>query len=390
MLTKGICMNTSKERLAIFLPGLYDGGAERTLLNLAEGIAAKGYPVDLVLARAEGPYMAEIPDSVRVIDLKAIRVLLCLPALIHYLRTERPAAVLATLHANIVAVWAKRLAGIHHRVVLNEQNTLSSVSNGEKDVRWKLYPALARWFYPWADGITAVSKGVADDLALAANLSPSRIQVIYNPIVTPELLKKSEAHLEDPWFGSGEPPVILGVGRLTSQKAFNVLIDAFALVRKSQAARLLILGEGEERQMLETQIRQLGLEQDVRLPGFVSNPYPYMAHASLFVLSSRWEGLPTVLVEAMALRTPVIATDCPSGPREILRNGEYGPLLPMDDPDTLAVAIRESLTSHTISSSEESWKPYELDTVIDKYISLLLGSPLSMEPQTPRLDHEFA
>jgi len=367
-------VNISKERLAIFLPGLYDGGAERTLLNLAEGIAAKGFPVDLVLARAEGPYMAEVPDSVRVVDLKATRVLMCLPALTHYLRTEHPTAMLATLYANIVAVWARRITGIPARVVLNEQNTLTSVSNGEKDLRWKLYPELARWFYPWADGVTAVSKGVADDLSQAINLSPNHIQVIYNPIVTPDLLKKSKAPLEHPWFRTGEPPVILGVGRLTAQKAFDVLIEAFAQVRQSQPARLLILGEGEERPMLEARIRQLGLEQDVKLPGFVSNPYSYMAHSALFVLSSRWEGLPTVLVEAMSLQTPVIATDCPSGPREILRDGQYGQLVPMDDPDALAIAIQNSLANRAACPLEESWRPYELDFVTDQYLSMLLRS----------------
>jgi glycosyltransferase involved in cell wall biosynthesis len=366
-------VNITKERLAIFLPGLYDGGAERTLLNLAGGIAARGFPVDLVLSRAEGPYMAEIPGSVRVIDLKAVRVMMCLPALVHYLRSERPVALLSTLYANIIAVWARRMVGIPQRVVINEQNTLTSVSNGEKDFRWKIYPELAKWFYPWADGITAVSEGVASDLTRAVQLSPSHIQVIYNPIVTPVLQKKSEAPLEHPWFKIGEPPVVLGVGRLTAQKAFDVLIEAFARVRKSLPARLLILGEGEERSTLKAQIRHLGLDQDVDMPGFVSNPYPFMAHAALFVLSSRWEGLPTVLVEAMSLQTPVIATDCPSGPQEILRNGRYGQLVPVDDPDALALAIQNSLTNPAIRPPRESWKPYELDFVMDQYLSMLLG-----------------
>jgi glycosyltransferase involved in cell wall biosynthesis len=372
-------MNVSKERLAILLPGLYDGGAERILLNLADGLVARGFPIDLVLVRAEGPYLAEIPDSVRVIDLKANRVLTSLPALVHYLRNERPAVLLSALYANMIAVWAKRIAGIPQRVVISEHNTLTSVSNGEQDLRWKLYPELAKWFYPWADDIIAVSKGVAYDLALVTNLPPSRIQVIYNPIVTPELQKKAESLLEHPWFGIGEPPVVLGVGRLTAQKAFGVLIDAFAQVRKSQLVRLLILGEGEERPTLEAQISQLGLEQDVDLPGFVSNPYPYMAHAALFVLSSRWEGLPTVLVEAMSLRTPVIATDCPSGPREILRDGQYGQLVPMDDPCALALAMQNCLANRATFPNEESWKPFELNFVTDQYQSVLLKSSSSVD-----------
>jgi len=370
-------VNASKERLAIFLPGLYDGGAERTLLNLAEGIAIKGFPVDLVLARAEGPYMPEIPDSVRVIDLRSPRVLMCLPALIRYLRNEHPTALLSTLYANIIAVWARWMAGLPQRVVLNEQNNLTSVSNGENDVRWKVYPMLAKWFYPWADSVTAVSKGVADDLIDAAKLSTDQVQVIFNPIVTPQLFQKSKAVIEHPWFRPGEPPVMLGVGRLTGQKAFNVLIEAFAQVRKVQNARLLILGEGDERPILEAQIRDLGLEQVVDLPGFVANPYPYMAHAALFVLSSRWEGLPTVLVEAMSLGTPVISTDCPSGPREILRNGQYGPLVPVDDPDALAMAIQNFFTNRINNPCEESWKPYELDFITDQYINLLLKPSLA-------------
>ncbi len=367
-------MNTSAQRLAIFLPGLYDGGAERTLLNLAEAMAAKGFPVDLVLSRAEGPYMTEVPDSVRVVDLKASRVLLCLPALVRYLRSERPVAMLATLYANIVAVWARRITGLPGRVVLNEQNTLSSVAKGEHDLRWQAYPALSRLFYPWADGVTAVSQGVADDLIEEIRLSPDSIRVVYNPIVTPGLYEKSHAPLKDPWFRLGEPPVVLGVGRLTGQKAFPVLIEAFAQVRKCRPARLLILGEGEERPSLEGLVRQLGLEEDVRLPGFVANPYAYMARAAVFVLSSRWEGLPTVLVEAMSLGTPVVATDCPSGPREILHGGQYGPIVPMDDPQALAEAIENCLDGRTPHPAEESWRCYEVDFITDQYLNLLLGS----------------
>jgi glycosyltransferase involved in cell wall biosynthesis len=362
-----------KERLAFFLPDLSDGGAERIMLNLADGIAARGYPLDLVLASAQGPYLNEVPDSVRLIDLKAPRVLRSIPSLVRYLRREQPIAMLSVLHANIIALWARRWAGIPQRLILAEHNTLSSVASREGDLRWNLFPRLARWFYPWADGIVAVSKGVADDLARVTKIPRERIRVIYNPIVTAEMFRKSTSLLEHPWFRDGEPPVILAVGRLTAQKAFNVLIQAFAQVRKNHRAKLLILGEGVDRSSLETRIREFGLEQDVSMPGFVPNPYPYMARSSVFVLSSRWEGLPTVMVEAMALGTPIVSTDCPSGPREILMDGKYGTLVPVDDPFALAAAIETALINKVPHPPQESWGPFALDGVVDQYINILLG-----------------
>jgi glycosyltransferase involved in cell wall biosynthesis len=367
-------MISSKERLSIFLPGLYDGGAERILLNLSAGIAARGHPVDLVLARAEGPYMEEVPAAVRVIDLKARRVLSSLPAFVKYLRSERPAAILSALYANPVAICARLMAGVPVRVIVSEHNTLTSVSRGENDLRWKLYPLMAHWLYPLADGIVAVSQGVAGDLAQVAKLAESKIDVIYNPIVTPELYKKSMAGLDHPWFKPGEPPVVLAVGRLTNQKAFDVLITAFAQVRKSMVCRLLILGEGEERPTLEAMIRQFGLEQDISLAGFVPNPYPYFLHAALFVLSSRWEGLPTVLVEAMALKAAIISTDCPSGPREILDNGKLGTLVAVDDSYALGRSMEDLLKKPAMSWTTECGQPFELEFVTSQYIDLLFGS----------------
>ena len=363
-----------KERLAFFLPGLYDGGAERTMLNLAEAIVARGYSVDMVLARAEGAYMGEVPDLVRLVDLKASRVITSMPALVRYLRREQPIAMLSVLHANIIALWARRWAGIPRRVILSEQNTLSSVARGEGDRRWHLYPGLARWFYPWADGVIAVSGGVADDLAQLIKIPRERVQVIYNPIVTPALFEKSRAMLEHPWFKRGEPPVLLAAGRLTGQKGFDVLIRAFAQVRKDHRVRLLIVGEGEERVALEGMVREYGLEQDVSMPGFVANPYKYMAHAAAFVLSSRWEGLPTVLVEAMALGAAIISTDCPSGPREILQGGRYGQLVAVEDPGALAAAIATSLSANVLRPSRASWESYEIECVTDQYLNILLGN----------------
>jgi glycosyltransferase involved in cell wall biosynthesis len=372
--------NALRKRLAIFLPGLYDGGAERVMLNLAAGLVEYGFDVDLVLAQAEGPFLRNVPASVRIVELNsrhlsAQRTLFSLPSLVRYLRSERPDAMLSSLnYANIIALWAKRLAGVPLRLSISEHNTFSREREQfTGQYRWLLH-GLMRQFYPRADTIIAVSEGVADDLASVLGIPHEHIKVIYNPVITPELQTKKEARLEHPWFGKNQPPVVLAAGRLTKQKGFDVLIRAFAEVRSQRVARLLILGEGEDRSALIGLLRELDLEQDVGLPGFVSNPYSYMANASLFVLSSRWEGLPTVLVEAIYCGAPIISTDCPSGPREILKNGEYGQLVPVDDIGCLAQAINTVLDGKTLPIPQKSWQAFTLDTVLGQYVKTLLGT----------------
>ena len=362
-------------KLAIFLPSLRGGGAERTMLNLAHGLSERGYAVDLVLARAEGPYLREVKESIRLVDLNGSRLLTSLPVLVRYLRHERPLAMLSIMnYTSIVALWARRLAGVSTQVVVSERNMLSYAAQQAPDQPLRLMPRLIRRFYPWADGIVTVSKGVADDLAQVTGIPRECIQVIYNPVVTPELREKAQAPLDHPWFAPGEPPVLLAAGRLTKQKDFPTLIRAFTNVRQTQPVRLIILGEGPDRPALEALVRQLGLEQDVSLPGFVANPYPYMVRASLFVLSSRWEGLPGVLVEALYCGVPLIATDCPSGPREILADGQYGQLVPVGDVAALTRAIETALAGNAPSPPPESWQPFELETVVNQYASILLGS----------------
>jgi glycosyltransferase involved in cell wall biosynthesis len=231
-----------------------------------------------------------------------------------------------------------------------------------------LLPLWARFFYRWADAVVAVSQGVADELVHYVRIPAEKVRVIYNPIVTPELFRKAEEPLEHPWFREGEPPVILGVGRLTKQKDFPTLIRAFALVRQQRPARLMILGEGEERPQLEALVKELGIAEDVSLPGFVQNPYPYMKKAAVFVLSSRWEGLPTVLIEAAALDVPVISTNCPSGPAEIL--AMYSDqLVDVGDKDGMARAILKTLQSRRVE--RVNVEPYTLNHALSYYLKLL-------------------
>lgn len=379
-------MTQSRNRVSILVPDLVAGGAQRSMIKLAGGLAAIGYHVDLVLARATGPLLAEVPHSVRLVDLGARRTVASLPPLISYLRREKPAAMLSVLHTNLIAIWARSLTGIPQRLVVSERNTLSSeVHAYAPDVRMRLMPLLVRRFYPWADCVVAVSQGVADDLAQYAKLPRQQIRVIYNPIVTPELCRMAGASLDHPWFLPGETPVVLAVGRLEEQKDFETLLRAFARVRRLRPARLLILGEGAERPRLEALSEQLQIQRHVRLPGFVDNPYPYMTRAGVIVLSSRWEGLPGVLIEGLYCGVPLVSTDCPSGPKEILANGRYGRLVPVGDEVKLASAIEAALQGDVPRPPHESWQPYRIDAVVGQYEEALFGELPVAKRRSPLL-----
>jgi glycosyltransferase involved in cell wall biosynthesis len=367
-------MSKSQERVAIFLPALYGGGAERTMLKLAGGIVERGYAVDLVLARARGEYLSEIPKKVRVVDLKASRDLFSLPALIGYLKREVPAILLSGLHTNIIAIMARRMAGVPTRLIVSERNTFSvRTKSFSSDIRMRLMPNLVRLLYPFSDRIVAVSEGVARDLVETIGIPKEQVSVIYNPVITSELKTKALEPLDHPWFKPGQPPVIVSVGRLTAQKDFATLISAFAKVREAHDARLLILGEGDERQSLEAQVKNLHLDQYVIFPGFIANPYPYMRDATVFVLSSKFEGLPGSLIEALFCGPSLVATDCPSGPREILRDGDFGQLVSVGDSTIMAQAITRALVKDIFSPTEESWKRFELEAIVDQYIELFFG-----------------
>jgi glycosyltransferase involved in cell wall biosynthesis len=331
--------------------------------------------VDLILAKREGPYVSEVHENVNVVDLKAGGVLKSLPALIRYLRKAQPAALLSAMdHSNIIALWANRLARVQARVVVSVHDTLS-MSVKHSNNRARLIPYIARWCYGWADGVVAVSRGVADNLSNTIKLPRERIRVIYNPVVVPELSQMAREPVEHTWFRDGGLPVVLGAGRLTAQKDYPTLLRAFSLVIKARPARLLILGEGEERASLEAMVRDLGLKDVVDLPGFVKNPYAYMSKAAVFALSSAWEGFGNVLVEAMAVGTPVVATNCPSGPAEILENGKYGQLVKVNNAEAMAEGILAQLDRPTNSEVlQHRAREFSYDEIADQYLELLHGS----------------
>jgi len=275
-------------------------------------------------------------------------------------------------HANVVALWGRRWAAVPTRTVISVHNSISAVTRNAPTRRGRMTPYFVRRFYPWADAIVAVSRGVAGDLQRVSRIAAERISVIYNPVIGPAMFEAARRPLEHPWFSAGEAPVILAAGRLTAAKDFADLLSAFAIVRRTLPCRVVILGDGEELANLQAQAQALGVSGDVQFAGFSSNPYAYMARAGVFVLSSAWgEGLPTVLVEAMALGTPVISTDCPEGPRELLHDGEYGILVPVRDPQALADAILAALCQPKLALPAGALRPFQVETAVDQYLGVM-------------------
>jgi glycosyltransferase involved in cell wall biosynthesis len=369
------------ERVAFFLPSLRGGGAEKVTVNLAKGLHERGIAVDLVLAKAEGPYLKQVPEGVRIVDLGTGRVVTALPKLVRYLRDNRPTALIAGIsHCNVVAALARKLARVPLTLLAVEHSTLSRTKTTAKTLRSRFMSVFLQLVYPGVDRVVAVSQGVAIDLNEQLNLPKNKVAVVYNPIVDAELLELSRQPVDHPFLAADAPPVFLAVGRMTEPKDFATVLKAFAFVRKQRPCRLIVLGDGPDRPMLEGLAQELGISDDVSMPGFTDNPYAYMSRAAAFVLSSRYEGLPTVLVEALACGTTVIATDCPSGPREIVKDRVNGHLIPVGDEKMMASVLFEVIDGkpkprHTAGTREADRalgiERFRLDTATDRYLDLL-------------------
>ncbi|MGQ9831122.1 MAG: glycosyltransferase [Thermochromatium sp.] len=332
--------------VCLFLPSFGDGGVERMMTHLARGIAEQGFRVDFVVGSPVAPYLDTLPPSVRLHHLTARDRRTRRRFLHDYVERARPAIVLtAKTDDDRVALAVKASQSGDTRYFLRPGTTQTE--------RWNARGRnpLKRWWerrqlsalYRRADGIIAVSHGVAADVAAISDLPRERIRVVRNPTLTPELEEYARAPLDHPWFAPGEPPVIMGIGGLRLQKDFATLIRAFARLYRQRPCRLLILGQGRQRERLQRLAERLGVGGAVDLHGFDPNPYRFLVRARLFVLSSRWEGSPNVLTESLALGVPVVATDCRSGPREILQDGRYGPLVPVGDSEALAQAMEQTL-----------------------------------------------
>jgi glycosyltransferase involved in cell wall biosynthesis len=333
----------NNQNLCVFIPSLRGGGAERAMIILSEGFIALGYQVDLVVCSAQGPLAEILPESINLIDLGKPRAVAALLPLVAYLKEQRPCALFSTIpHANVIALLATIISQTDTPVVVRESN--SPQTELKKSFSRKVVHFLTPWFYKKARGIIAVSEGVKNELIAMSATLKAQISVVPTPVVTDHMLVAAEEALDHPWFSPDfKEPIIVAAGRLHPQKDFSMLLRAFQLLVKQTPARLVILGEGDLRKSLESLAQDLNIDKFVSMPGFVVNPFPFLKKARVFVLSSKYEGMPNVLLQALALGTPVVATDCHSGPRECLRGGAWGTLVPVGDVQAMSQALLQAL-----------------------------------------------
>ena len=365
----------SYKKVTIFSQDLAGGGAERVLVNIANGLAEMGVPVDLLLVRPVGPFVNYVSRRVKVIPLETKRVLNSIGALRRYIVANQPYSLLSALpHANVAAVIAARASGIGTKVVISEHSVPSFAMqrSSRRMIRWSY--RVAPLVYPWADVVVAVSDGVAADLSSTLRVPPEKITRIYNPIATELPEAGVAASPPHPWLAEDQPPVIMAMGRLAPVKDFSTLLRGFAILRRTLHARLIILGEGPLRYELMELADTLGIKADLALPGFVDNPLSWLRHAAVFAATSISESFGNAIVEALLCGTPVVATDCPFGPREILNGGQFGTLVPVGNPELLAAGLYQMIRCPPCSDLlKKHAQRFGVARAVNEYARLLLG-----------------
>lgn len=362
----------SSKQISVFIPSLSVGGAERVTINLAEALNKDGFEVDLLVADSTGEFADSIREDINIIELNnampLIGILGVIPSLRNYLSQSESATLISSLtRTNVTTAIAQKISsgdvsciGIEH---LN-------ITDKEPPLREKIIFTLARFFYPQMSSIVAVSEGVADSIVKEFGIDERNIIVIPNIVVTDNLKEQIDTSTEHRW-ATGDFELIVSLGRLSDQKDYPTLLNAFSRL-KNDTARLLIIGEGELKDELIQQAHQLNIQDRVEFTGYVDNPYKYIADASLFVLSSKREGLPTVLIEALGCGCPIVSTDSPSGPKEVLDFGRYGYLVPVGDPDRLAGAIDAELSkAHDKTVLLQRANYYSAKTVVPRFKQLM-------------------
>lgn len=373
---------TNLGRLAFYVPSLTVGGAERVTVTVANGLAQRGYDVDIVVPYNQGSFREEVSTDVTVIDLVTPRVPVVgigasIPRLAKYLRRREPSMVFSQMtHATDVFLFTHLISGSDTTAIPTIHNTLGM----KDDFKERLVEWLAGRLSGRADQFVAVSEGVAASVVDRFGVDRDRVSVLHNPVPVSEIQQQARQPVDHRWIGSSDVRVILSVGRLERQKDFKTMLRAFRRVHDQQPdTRAIIIGRGSRREELERLADRLGVADAVSFPGYVDNPYGYMAGASVLAMSSVYEGLPTVLIEALACGCPVVSTDCPSGPREILENGHYGPLVTMGADAELASAVLATLSDpprpETLVERARDFSPA---AVLDRYESFIVehGPPI--------------
>ena len=322
--------------------GLSGGGAEMSMLRLAEDFGRRGYDVRIAVLWRTGRLVDMLPAGVRVDEIGGGR-LSCIPRLARYLARDRPDAIIGFMtYANVATILAQALSPSLKKIVVSEHNAFSRSIRIRGGIP-KLFHYAVPVAYRWTSAVVCVSHGVEADLAATTRLPKRLLTTVYNPVITEELLERSLEPPDHPWLTGKSLPVVLAVGRLERQKNYPLLLQSFARLRRRMDCRLVVLGEGALRGELKAEIERLDLKDHVDLAGFRTNAMSFMRRADLFVLSSDFEGLSNVLIEALAVGCSVVSTDAPHGPREVLQDGQLGRLVPVGDTDALARAMEDAL-----------------------------------------------
>ncbi|AAZ18523.1 probable Glycosyl transferase, group 1 [Psychrobacter arcticus 273-4] len=358
------------KKIAIFLPDLRAGGAEKVALLLSNEFVQKGCAVDVILCTAHGEFLSELDTRINVVDLKSPRLRNAFFPLLRYLKAERPDVLLALMWPlTLLAVTAFKFAKLPGRVVVSDHTTFSQAPLLKKKSTRIFFKLSLPMVYSFANARLAVSEGVANDLATLGNIKRSSITVLHNP-VSSDTMRFTKEQNEESWQGfSGKK--IVAVGALKWEKDYPTLLKAFALLLKKENAYLSIVGQGTLLSELEAIAEQLGIRKQVNFAGFSTMPSAWMASADLLVLSSSCEGFGNVIVESLDVGTAVVSTDCKSGPREILCDGKYGKLVPVGDVDALAQAMVESLNEqHDMDALKLRAAKFSVDKIAKQYLEV--------------------
>lgn len=359
--------------IAVYIPSLGSGGGDKMALNLCRGLSKLKYNVDLIVLK-DDVLKNNLINSLELHNTRLIyfdkNTKKRIRDLVNYLKKEQPEVILSAKGGDVETIKAKKIAKVATKVVLRHGTTFSQRDKYRPFFRRIISKIKLRWIFSRADLIIANSKGVANDVIKIGKIPAEKVKVLPNPTIVPEMFKLGEEKIEHEWFLNKDSYIILGAGGFRKSKDFPTLVKAFFLLQKEVSARLVILGQGRQKKKIEGLIEYFGIKDKVWLPGHEDNPYKFMAKSDLFVLTSLWEGCPNVLIEALAFGTPVVSTDCPSGPREILQNGIYGKLVPLRDPEKLKEAmkftlknpmpkhfLKQAVTSYTL---DESCKAYAM------------------------------